>query len=78
VRDDLVSDDLWGAQLRCSPDRSNRFGYHVVLNNQYGGAGATAQLCTGYGGVNCVVTIQMNYNANYNLTPINSIVLNRP
>jgi hypothetical protein len=57
---------------------SNQFGYHVVLNNQYGGVGATAQLCTGYNGVNCVATIQMNYNVNYNLTPINSIVLNRP
>jgi hypothetical protein len=57
---------------------SNQYGYHVVLNNQYGGAGATARLCTGYNGVNCVATIQMNYHVNYNLTPINSIVLDRP
>lgn len=57
---------------------SNQFGYHYVLNNQYGSASATAQLCTGYNGVNCVVTLGLNELGNYNLTPINSVVLNRP
>ncbi|MEV0210461.1 hypothetical protein AB0H97_35245 [Streptomyces sp. NPDC050788] len=57
---------------------SNQLGNHYVLNNQYGGANATVQLCTGYNGVNCTITIKLNEFGNYNLTPINSIVLNRP
>ena len=57
---------------------SNQFGYHYVLNNQYGSANATAQLCNDYNGVNCVVTIGLNENGVFNLTPINSVVLNRP
>ncbi|MFI6654670.1 hypothetical protein ACIBL8_04020 [Streptomyces sp. NPDC050523] len=57
---------------------SNEFGNHFVLNNQYGSANATAQLCTGYNGVNCVATIALNAYVYYDLTPINSIVLNRP
>ncbi|MFI8231137.1 hypothetical protein ACIGDI_20080 [Streptomyces sp. NPDC085900] len=57
---------------------SNQFGNHYVLNNQYGGANATADLCTGYDGVDCGITIEMNYFKQVNLTPINSIVLNRP
>jgi hypothetical protein len=56
---------------------SNQFGYHDVFNNQYG-TNASAQLCTGYNGVNCIVTIQQSGNGVYDLTRINSIVLNRP
>jgi hypothetical protein len=59
-------------------DLNNQFGNHYVLNNQYGSANATAQLCLGYGGVNCTITIGLNEFGNYNLTPINSVVLNRP
>jgi hypothetical protein len=55
---------------------SNQFGYHVVLNNQYGGA--SASLCKNYGGSNCVGTLPQDYWVNYDLTPINSITLNRP
>lgn len=56
----------------------NQFGNHYVLNNQWGGANATVRLCKGYNGVDCVITIPMNEFGVYNLTPINSIVLNRP
>ncbi|MEU3341313.1 hypothetical protein [Streptomyces sp. NPDC006668] len=57
---------------------SNQFGNHYVLNNQYGSANATAQLCNGYNGADCVITIGLNELGVYNLTPINSVVLNRP
>ncbi|MFB8181106.1 hypothetical protein ACFC8N_34820 [Streptomyces sp. NPDC055966] len=57
---------------------SNQFGNHYVLNNQYGSANATAQLCNGYNGVDCVVTVGLNEFGVFNLTPINSIVLNQP
>ncbi|MFI7405692.1 hypothetical protein ACIBW9_35375 [Streptomyces sp. NPDC049541] len=57
---------------------SNRFGYHYVLNNQYDSANATAQLCDGYNGADCTVTIGLNELGVYNLTPVNSVVLNRP
>ncbi|MGW1561097.1 hypothetical protein ACWCQ1_31865 [Streptomyces sp. NPDC002144] len=57
---------------------SNQFGNHYVLNNQYGSANATAQLCNGYNGADCVITIGLNEFGVYNLTPINSVVLNRP
>jgi hypothetical protein len=56
----------------------NQFGNHFVMNNQYGSANATAQLCKGYNGVDCEVTIKLNEYVYYGLTPINSIVLNRP
>ncbi|MEU6851737.1 hypothetical protein ABZ901_17655 [Actinacidiphila alni] len=56
----------------------NQFGVHDVFNNQYGSLNATAQLCTGYNGVNCVTTIGLHGNGMFDLTPINSIVLNRP
>ncbi|MGX9885074.1 hypothetical protein [Streptomyces sp. NPDC002276] len=55
---------------------SNQVGYHYVVNNQYGGA--SASLCKNYGGTNCVLTIPQDYHSNYDLTPINSITLNRP
>ncbi|MFD4871838.1 MULTISPECIES: hypothetical protein [unclassified Streptomyces] len=55
---------------------SNQLGYHYVINNQYGGA--SASLCKNYGGTNCVLTLAQDYYVNYDLTPINSITLNRP
>ncbi|MFJ9150809.1 hypothetical protein ACIRP7_22670 [Streptomyces sp. NPDC102270] len=55
---------------------SNQFGYHWVLNNQYGGA--TADLCNNYGGSNCVEHLAQDEWTYTNLTPINSIRLNRP
>jgi hypothetical protein len=57
---------------------SNQYGNHYVFNNQYGSANATAQLCTGYNGVNCTITLGLNEIGNFNLTPVNSVVLNRP
>jgi hypothetical protein len=55
---------------------SNQLGYHWVLNNQYGGA--SASLCKSYGGGNCVETIPQDHGVYRDLTPINSITLNRP
>ncbi|MEU2396130.1 hypothetical protein [Streptomyces sp. NPDC007369] len=55
---------------------SNQFGNHWVLNNQYGGA--TARLCTGFNGVGCGAPIGEGRGVYANLTPINSITLNRP
>lgn len=55
---------------------SNQVGYHIVLNNQYGGA--SASLCNNYGGSGCVWNIPQDYYVYYDLTPINSITLNRP
>ncbi|MEU6849824.1 hypothetical protein ABZ901_07835 [Actinacidiphila alni] len=57
---------------------SGELGYHTVLNNQYGGAGATAQLCWSYNGGDCRITLAMNDHLYLDLTPVNSIVLNRP
>ncbi|MWA01714.1 hypothetical protein F8568_015290 [Actinomadura sp. LD22] len=54
----------------------NQFGNHWVLNNQYGGA--TASLCKGANGVDCGRPIAAKTGVNANLTPINSITLNRP
>jgi len=55
----------------------NQFGFHRVLNNQYGGAGY--KLCTGYGGRgSCSAGSPAANGQEYNLTPINSIVLTRP
>ncbi|MFJ5303725.1 hypothetical protein [Streptomyces sp. NPDC088350] len=55
---------------------SNQLGYHYVINNQYGGA--SASLCNNYGGTGCVYTLAQDYAVYYDLTPINSITLNRP
>ncbi|MFF7888486.1 hypothetical protein ACH40F_46370 [Streptomyces sp. NPDC020794] len=57
---------------------SDQFGDHYVLNNEYGSGNATAQLCNGYNGVDCVTAIELNEFGVFNLTPINSVVLNRP
>ncbi|MEU6757611.1 hypothetical protein [Streptomyces sp. NPDC046685] len=53
---------------------SNQFGNHWVLNNQYGGA--TANLCTGFGGAGCGNPIAAKTGVYADLTPINSIRLN--
>ncbi len=55
---------------------SNQIGAHYVLNNQYGGA--STSLCTNYGGTGCVYTLPQDGAVYYDLTPINSITLNRP
>ncbi|MFF7047753.1 hypothetical protein ACFY94_05195 [Streptomyces griseorubiginosus] len=55
---------------------SNQFGYHWVLNNQYGGA--TADLCYNYGGTNCGEHLAQDEWTYTYLTPVNSIILNRP
>jgi hypothetical protein len=57
----------------------NQFNDHWVLNNQFGGPNATAVLCFGFGGTNCngdIISPGVGFVEN--LTPINSIVLNRP
>lgn len=57
----------------------NQFNDHWVVNNQYGGPNATAVVCYGYNGSNCTGdTIPPGWGFVENLTPINSIVLNRP
>jgi hypothetical protein len=56
---------------------SNQVGDHYVMNNQYGG-NATLDLCLSYNGVDCPYTLGQDVTFKYNLTPINSIVLNRP
>jgi hypothetical protein len=57
----------------------NQYDTHWVINNQYGGPNATAQFCEGYnGGGDCTHTIWPHTGALFYLTPINSIVLNRP
>lgn len=55
---------------------SNQVGYHWVYNNQYGGASTT--LCNGYNGTNCGETFPEGYAGYRDLTPVNSITLNRP
>ncbi|KOG55072.1 MULTISPECIES: hypothetical protein [Streptomyces] len=55
---------------------SNQFGNHWVLNNQYGGA--TANLCRGLGGQDCGGNIAAKTGVYADLTPINSVRLNRP
>ncbi|MFE9932303.1 hypothetical protein [Streptomyces sp. NPDC005533] len=54
---------------------SDQFGNHWVLNNQYGGA--TANLCTGYNGAGCGNPIAAKTGVYADLTPINSVRLNR-
>jgi hypothetical protein len=53
----------------------NQFGNHTIVNNQYGGARYV--LCTGYGGSGSCTKSVPPGRAEYNLTPINSIVLTR-
>jgi hypothetical protein len=55
---------------------SNQLGFHWVYNNQYGGASAT--LCNGYNGTNCGETFGQGTAGYRDLTPVNSITLNRP
>ncbi|GGQ53271.1 MULTISPECIES: hypothetical protein [Streptomyces] len=56
---------------------SNQVGWHWVLNNQTGGA--SAELCLNYGGTNCNYTIGNPPRGVWaDLTPVNSIKLNRP
>lgn len=51
----------------------NQYGTHRVFNNQYGGA--HAYLCKGGDGTDCVFRIdEFNY-TDYDLTPINSVLL---
>ncbi|MFJ2830021.1 hypothetical protein ACIPC1_21105 [Streptomyces sp. NPDC087263] len=57
-------------------DLSNQTGRHWVLNNQTGGA--TADLCLNYGGTNCNYHMPSQFGAYADLTPVNSIKLNRP
>jgi len=54
---------------------SNQFGYHYVVNNQYGGA--WVELCTGYNGTGRGESIIFGspYGNSEDLGPINSIVL---
>lgn len=59
---------------------SNQFGVKRVFNNQYGGA--HAWLCKQYNGANCTpfpkgYPIEMYTYVDYDLTPINSILLTR-
>lgn len=59
---------------------SNQYGKHRVFNNQYGGA--HAWLCEQYNGTNCTpfpkgYPIEQYTYVDYNLTPINSILLTR-
>lgn len=55
---------------------SNQYGWHWVTNNQTGGA--TANLCTGYNGAGCGDALLPQWRYKVDLTPINSIRLNRP
>lgn len=55
---------------------SNQYGVHRVFNNQTGGA--TASFCWKYNGQDCRSWIPSWYYTDIDLTPINSIRLNRP
>ena len=52
---------------------SNQYGVHRVFNNQTGGA--TLQLCTQYNGGNPVFEVNSFTYTDYDLTPINSLLL---
>ncbi|MFJ7043093.1 hypothetical protein ACIQVC_06770 [Streptomyces sp. NPDC101112] len=54
----------------------NQVGWHWVLNNQTDRA--TADLCLGYNGQNCNYNIRAQGGVWADLTPVNSIRLNRP
>lgn len=51
----------------------NEYGEHTVWNHQTGGA--RVQLCLGYNGTNCTVTIPAGSAFHGSLTPFNSIKL---
>ncbi|MFI1393967.1 hypothetical protein [Streptomyces sp. NPDC020681] len=56
---------------------SNVYGVHRIVNNQTGGA--TMQTCTGYNGTGCEGYLPGGgWSIDKNMTPINSIRLNRP
>ncbi|MGW0750429.1 hypothetical protein [Streptomyces sp. NPDC002587] len=55
---------------------SDQYGNHWVLNNQTGGA--TANLCSGGNGGGCGSPIAAGTGVYADLTPVNSIRLNRP
>lgn len=55
---------------------SNEVGWHWVLNNQTGGA--HAHLCSGYNGVGCGYDIAAQAGVHADLTPVDSITLDRP
>ncbi|AUY48033.1 hypothetical protein [Streptomyces sp. CB01881] len=54
----------------------NKTGWHWVLNNQSGGA--HAHLCLGYNGTNCNYDMPAQNGVWADLTPVNSITLDRP
>jgi hypothetical protein len=51
------------------------WGYHYILNKQYGGA--TADVCRNYGGTNCDVSMNEDDWVLLDLGPYNSVVLRR-
>ncbi|AVZ76920.1 hypothetical protein SLUN_36790 [Streptomyces lunaelactis] len=55
---------------------SNMYGTYRIFNNQSGGA--TMQTCTGYNGTGCQGHLPSGWYIDKDMTPINSIVLNRP
>lgn len=55
---------------------SNQVGMHWVLNNQTGGA--HAHLCRGYDGTDCTKDILQDTGVYTDLTPIDSVTLDRP
>ncbi|WP_329179920.1 hypothetical protein [Streptomyces sp. NBC_01477] len=55
---------------------SNQVGWHWVLNNQTGGA--HARLCLGSNGTNCNYDMAAQHGVRADLTPVNSITLDRP
>ncbi|MGD3112432.1 hypothetical protein [Streptomyces sp. YGL11-2] len=55
---------------------SNQYGWHWVLNNQ--SDGAHAHLCTGSGGAGCNYDMAAQNGVWADLTPVNSITLDRP
>ncbi|MET9731120.1 hypothetical protein ABZZ79_10780 [Streptomyces sp. NPDC006458] len=59
-----------------SHNLSNQFGWHWVYNNQTGGAGAN--LCTQSNGGGCGDELAAGTAVYADLTPINSVRLNRP
>lgn len=55
---------------------SGQYNWHWVLNNQTGGA--HAHLCLGSNGANCNYDLPADVAVWANLTPVNSITLDRP
>lgn len=71
-----ITDEYWSYGAH---NLVNEYGWHYIVNNQTGGGRATALLCYGYNGGNCTASIVYPGDADLdNLTPVNSIVLNRP